>query len=142
MISANLVNEVHTEAAKLRESATANELRRVTITHLRPNNFEQCIYGLATGDCRSKRAIQLIIKCAPVVISEQSMKPKEGGLVCKPKYAGKASIRRRSLEWGWCADSYSPIEAYILQKGADNAALVRYLKGKTETLDLSHTINC
>lgn len=78
-----------------------------------------CIYGQMTGDCRSKRSLELLNKCTV---------PYSGSLVwlnknVKDDFKGYYS-------------GYSPIEFYICQRGAKNKTLIDFLKGNRETLTI------
>lgn len=131
MISKELVSAVHIEAAKLKENATKDELARLNFETFDPCNWNQCIYGQATGACKSPRASRLIKQCAPFVLTELE------NVSCDLPRGRKGSISSN----GRC-NAWSPIETYIYQKGADNEQLIRYLKGQRKTLNLSPTVNC
>ena len=139
MISKSLVNAVVKEATKLREHATSVELNRIAFTRLDPISPTECIYGQATGSCTNGRSIELITKCAGVIydLRRESMSDASCALprATKPQFK-----QTRTNDGAW--EFFSPIETYIAQMGADNKTLIRFLKGKLDTLDLTHTINC
>lgn len=131
MISKALVKEVCKEAAKLRENATSRELNKLAFSSLNPQSPERCVYGQMTGGCYSPRAEELIRRCASLVIDAGNAL---SNVSCKWERGRKKELHESNV--------WSPIEVYIVQDGADNKTLIRYLKGKLETLDLSHTVNC
>lgn len=112
-----LKEDVRKEAEALRVQATKEELGRLSIEFLKPNHVNACVYGLLTGSCMSERAIELIRKCAPV-------------------YHTTLSIHNMNVVSSYNHSRWSPIEVYIQQPEANNANLISYLRGETETLDL------
>lgn len=66
MISKQLVNYVHKEAAKLKANAAPEELGNLDFERLSPLHVNQCIYGEMTGHCESQRALELLSKCASI----------------------------------------------------------------------------
>lgn len=113
-----LKDDVRKEAEALRVHATSEERERLDIETLDPSNVYNCIYGMCTGHCESERASHLIKKCAPTFIASES----DPDLM-------KTTNLYRSYHW-------SPIEYYIGFPEANNANLISYLRGETETLTL------
>jgi hypothetical protein len=81
-----LKEDVRREAEALKVRATKEELGRLSIELLNPHHVSKCVYGLTTGACDSKRAIELISLCAPTMY-----KSVEGDLLPVGK-AGKSMI--------------------------------------------------
>lgn len=127
----NLKDDVRKEAEALRVHATKEELGRLELDKLQPSNEDYCIFGLMTGNCYSKRAAELIDKCA---ISHFDMLPDSMDEVDEYKVdKDEDFITSRIQQRG---HTFSAIEAYICLPKARNANLVSYLRGETETLDL------
>src|SRR6478609_11271758 len=55
------------EATALRENLTQREVDNLNYENLSGSGIKSCIYGQATGNCYSGRALELILKCAPKV---------------------------------------------------------------------------
>ncbi len=141
MISKRLVDEVHKEAAKLRMFATDKELERLDIHTFDPLHSRHCIYGQMTGDCTDERAIALLTYCALAIKAEGNATPAD--IPCDWKRGKRTDfVARSEFSDSETYKVFSPIEVFIADKGADNSRLIDYLKGTTDTLDLSHTINC
>jgi hypothetical protein len=112
-----LKEDVRKEAEALKVHATKEERERLDIEMLNPNQITKCVYGLATGSCMSERAIELITKCAPV-------------------YYTTRLINNIEVVHSYNDSRWSPIEVYIQQDEANNANLIAFLRGETETLEL------
>lgn len=113
-----LKEDVRKEAEALRVHATKEELGRLSIATMQPNNVKLCYYGLMTGHCDSPRATELINKCAVVFFDSDSDVDD-----MYPIYEFK--------DYRWSA-----IEFYIGLPEARNANLIAYLRGETNDLDL------
>ena len=120
MITNKLKELVKQEAENLKKYALKKELKRLDFSNLYPQSYRACIYGQMTGDCYSKRAAELLNKCAQ-------------------PYSGKVqkylSPENKKFKDGFIRN-FSPIEFYIAQDGAESEALINFLKGKSETLEL------
>jgi hypothetical protein len=112
-----LKEDVRKEAEALRVHATKEERERLSFERLFPNLATSCIYGLTTGSCFSERAIELITQCAPV-------------------YYTTRLIDSIKIVHSYNDSRWSPIEVYTQQPEAQNANLIAYLRGETETLTL------
>jgi hypothetical protein len=112
-----LKEDVTKEAEALRVHATKEERERLDFETLQPSNGNHCIYGQLCGVCDNDRAVELISACAPVMYRQN----RDG--FCP---TDKSLITSR----------WSPIEAYVCQAEANNANLISYLRGETETLTL------
>ena len=113
-----LKEDVRKEAEALRVHATKEELGRLDFKTLNPNDGTLCVYGQMTFECDSPRASELITKCTKTYIEAQSV-------------LTTMRLNAEFAEFRW-----SPIEFYILQENANNANIIAFLRGETETLEL------
>lgn len=123
MITEELKTLVADEAQHLRTFATKEERERLDFSNLHPANDKRCIYGQMCRGCFTDRATELVAQCAKPFskfLTDYEPVPEEEGWV------NKYSTRLY----------FSPIEYYIIQKGANNENLINYLKGETDQLDL------
>jgi hypothetical protein len=145
MIGKQLIEGVYEEAARLRQFAKKSELAKLDFDDLRPEVKTLCIYGSMTGNCDSLRSVELLKKCATIAVASDDF---NGEISChfEPTLLEDIFIRSSySDKYDYNYEekyAYSAIETYIVQVGADHKALIDYLKGESDTLDLSHTINC
>lgn len=114
-----LKQDVRKEAEALKVHATKEERERLNIDTFDSSSATRCIYGLMCKVCDSDRAIDLIELCAPIIYSID-----HNGLT--PERVDRLKISRR----------WSPIEAYVGEPEANNANLIAFLRGETETLEL------
>jgi hypothetical protein len=133
-----LKEDVRKEAEALRIHATVEERGRLSAQKLNPLTTRWCIFGLMTGHCDSDRAIELISKCACRFIVDNSFTniEEEGFKRISRKANGVKVENLKSKRHGSTDAHYSAIEAYILLPEANNAALISYLRGESETLEL------
>ena len=140
-----LIKLVKQEAKNIKENATAREIKRLKIESIDPANVEQCIYGQMTGDCYSKRATNLIIKCATEVYKPitKSTNPLNSVELAIDKDLLVGQWRKYGVERDCLF--HSPIEVFIYQHCYENGnidregnikSLINYLKGVTKTLSL------
>jgi len=121
MITDKLKALVKEEAEKLKIHATPEELERLDFKKLSPWFDNLCPYGQMTGSCYSPRAEELLNKCAhaySIGLSEF------------------AQANRKTFTEGSNRTHYSPIEFYIGLVHANPEALIDFLKGKSQTLNL------
>lgn len=136
-----LKEDVRKEAEALRVHATKEERDRLEFTSLTPTNTYGCIYGQMTGNCYSQRASLLIHACCvryfkhnvvPALFDTPSnmrrIQEHVNGIVVDD------FINERSLSKA--ESHFSAIEAYICLPEANNANLIAFLRGETETLTL------
>lgn len=126
-----LAELVIAEATALRKLTTDREKQNLSLDldKLNPNDTEMCIYGQMTGFCYSRRANELILKCATRVYEISAGVwfncLSESVLNGKPK-----EVPDRRVAY------FSPIEKYIFitksEKGKQ--ALLEYIKGVRTTL--------
>jgi len=114
-----LKEEAVKEATALKQHATKNELKKLNFQTLDPGERHNCIYGQMTGDCHSARALTLLNLCAI-------------------PFSSTIITYRMTVESSFSDDiyfrSFSPIEFYISQKGANAEVLIQFLKGDKETI--------
>lgn len=124
-----LVDLVKEEAAKLREALKPSEAAKLDFSTLNPIHTNRCIYGQATGDCFSKRANNLILKCCQRVYTAGDGAT---GYLTGAKLNGKPKrVKYRSSSY------FSPIEVFIFKASKRrNKKLIQYLRKETDTLDL------
>lgn len=127
-----LKEDVRKEAEALKIHATAEERGRLDIERFKPSDTTCCIYGLVAFGCHTKRAAELIDKCA---VRHFDYLPDDGSelnryLADKPKDFIYERINKLS------GFTFSAIEAYILLPETNNLNLIAYLRGETDTLTL------
>jgi hypothetical protein len=127
-----LKEDVRKEAEALRVHATKEERERLSIKKFSPRDIDCCIYGFIGDGCNSKRASELIDKCA--IRHFEYLPDDRDDLVHmvtdKPNDFVYVRVNQRH-EY-----TFSAIEAYICLPEACNASLISYLRGETETLEL------
>jgi hypothetical protein len=134
-----LKEDVRKEAEALRIHATKEELTNLSIKELFPESIYGCIYGMMTGSCNSERAASLIDLCACRYIKDACLtEVGEQGFDRIQKKVNGATVEGfiKNRTRGSYVTHYSAIEAYILLPEANNANLIAYLRGETETLTL------
>jgi hypothetical protein len=118
---------VRREAEKLKGFATKEELSRLSLESLDSDDVRYCIYGQITGHCASARAVELLNLCA---------KPYSLGLL-KYEPTRKRVFKRKDCYFVPLDPTYSAIEFFICHADKEAlAALIAYLKGETEILDI------
>lgn len=134
--------DVAAEAKALRQHATKEELKELDIRFLDTDSKYNCIYGLLTGHCNSKRAIALIEQCCTRFIKDNNLADIVGGGFERIAEKINGSVYNGSLYDNRNAyiesieTHYSSIEAYILLPEANNVGLIAYLRGETDDLVL------
>jgi len=132
MTKAEFLKDVEHEVEMLKKHATKEELNRLDFVNLDPADGMCCIYGQATGHCRSNRAQDLILKCCKRVVAFDGDIPGEPfSQSIKPFINGAPSLSNIDS-----CHHISSIESYIMLKGAKNQNIIKYLKGETKTLTL------
>jgi hypothetical protein len=133
-----LKEDVRKEAEALRVHATKEELLKIVYAALDPQSRWGCIYGMATKDCHSERAIELIQKCCVRYFVNNSInKIKDEGFEGVVKRVNGTEVDDlKSDRTGMFPGHFSAIEAYILLPEANNESLIAFLRGETETLEL------
>jgi len=131
-LKSQFILDVKKEASLIKKHATGEEIDKLSFIKLRPTNYDECVYGQMTGNCRSERAIELIKKCCQRSI--ENLCPMERNTIefqeIPPNVNGKTIDDDRVYKF------LSALETYILMKGAKNKQLISYLKGETKTVKL------
>ena len=135
-----LKEDVRKEAEALRVHATKEERERINLKDFFHRGRHSCIYGLATFDCHSQRAAELIQKCTPRYFKNKRLTDIrfEGFKGITKRVNGmqvKGFVQSRTSD-DIESKHYSAIEAYILLPEANNANLIAYLRGETDNLEL------
>lgn len=120
------------EATKLREYATQEEKDNLSL-NIEPHRATKCVYGLMTGNCFSKRAMDLINACCEKVYAtnNKSVYPDECELNGTPSLLSRPEYRRITY--------YSPIEVIIFPRWGGQKAvnqLIPYIKGETDHIEI------
>jgi hypothetical protein len=126
-----LKEDVQKEAEALRVHATKEERERLDIETLNPAYSSECIYGQMCESCRSERAVVLIKNCCTSFIRNSEFMPITGGTNWNDAHALPSKATSATT-----VEYLSAIEAYIIMPEANNANLIAYLRGETETLEL------
>lgn len=147
---AQFLKDVAKEARKLKRAATTTEIDNLNARTLDPRNYGSCIYGQMTGDCRSKRAAELIFGCCNRYLELPDGEDltgadddEKGGSFAKMK----KNINGKEIEGisnatdfkesrRYSANYYSSLEAYILLPTAKNKNLIAFLRGERKDLVL------
>ncbi len=140
------LKDVRYEVEMLRQHATDDEKENLVFRFFDPDNFQQCIYGLMTGDCRSHRAQELMDKsCIRVMdIPKQTFTSNslnnssfnDPRFVINGKYSGQTWKDDESYKNRRDMRFLSALEGYIYLKDAKNRNVLDYIKGKIDVLEL------
>lgn len=135
-----LKEDVRKEAEALKVHATKEELSRLNMNEFSTYGRHSCIYGLATFDCHSERAIELIRQCTPRFFKNKRLSDiRHEGFSGIVKRVNGKKVKDFFLSRSSTAVEqyhFSAIEAYILLPEARNENLITFLRGETETLTL------
>jgi hypothetical protein len=117
------------EAKLLKKHLTQVEKDRLYVSSFRPKQRDGCIYGLATGDCYSGRASELIQLCA-----KRSYVYKDPVMLMESCVLNGKITKARDMD-----EYFSPIEILIVQgsqftKKSNGQAIINYLRGVSEHL--------
>lgn len=132
------------EATNIKRIALKRELKKLDFCGLVPDDHQNCIYGQMTGDCYNARAYELIRKSCVNVIESESVDDKEfnGELVDFNEQAKQNGVEKpNKFDENFRLSFYSPIEIFITRKrnkkNGNNAKLIAFLRGETDTLDFN-----
>jgi hypothetical protein len=144
-----LKDDVRKEAEALKIHATKEERGRLDIKTFNPGNYDACIYGQLTESCFSRRAAYLIHNCCTRYFKSHKDRPDESMEECAASGRVLELVNGESIEGVTSAEEldahravlfdtfhFSAIEAYIMTPEANNANLISFLRGETETLEL------
>lgn len=130
-----LLKLVEQETDKLKQYATQEELDRLEFSELHSSDPLNCIYGQMTGTCWSRRASDLIVKCAEkLYIGKKNTELYDNVLNGEPtldKLEGRGKHQGQTY--------FSPIESFICipsnKVNGNNEMLINYLKGNVDKLE-------
>lgn len=144
-----LKEDVRKEAEALRVHATKEEKDRLDITTFNPSHYDNCIYGQLTQSCFSPRASFLIFNCCKryfkswdeddMTMEEHAKAGQVLSVVNGETIEGVGSaedLNEHRAAHSFGVFHFSAIEAYIMTPEANNASLISFLRGETETLEL------
>lgn len=147
------LKDVKAEATALKQYASKDELEKLNDEIINPFHYQECVYGLMTGDCYSERASELIFNCCKkffvshidedYLIDLSRRKPNldfneisdfvNGSVVPGVSTVEDFHTCRKNEN---CDEHYSSIEAYIIMEDAKIPELIAFLKDETQTLEL------
>jgi len=140
-VTVDVLNKlVIAEAKKLKENAKKSELKKLDFDRLDSQRTTNCVYGLMTGDCFSKRSQTLIQNSCKRVFNVEESENIEGTLNGSP--IGKKRSKIENTAFGSYSEAlyWSPIEVFIdkdrNQKNGNNKRLIEFLKDETKILKL------
>jgi hypothetical protein len=136
-----LKEDVRKEAEALRVHATKEEREKLDFATLNPSNIDRCIFGQMTGNCYSQRSASLIHACCVRYFKHNvipALFDARSSMARIQDHVNGATVDNFLNErTGSNSEShFSAIEAYICLPEANNANLISYLRGETETLGL------
>lgn len=122
------LKRVKDEAQKLRKQLTDIEKVNLSIGVLYPSSRYSCVYGLATGECRSDRAVELIQVCCH---EEKMVNQLKKGLYTVNKLKKNGVVKKLTH-----TKYLSYIEVFIIHEKfrGNNNSLANYISGKTNKL--------
>lgn len=136
-----LKEDVRKEAQALRVHATKEERERLSFSTLNPSNIDRCIYGQMTGNCYSERAALLIHDCCVRYFKHNvvlALFDGRSNMMRIQQHVNGTTVENFVKERNGSNpySHFSAIEAYICLAEANNANLIAFLRGETETLEL------
>ena len=134
------------EIVALRKHATKEELEKLSLTLLDPDNKYNCIYGQITGDCTSERASELIMKSCKRYFTGRKFPMNRTFSYCLEDNEAINAVNGTEIPYVKTVEDmrkdrimlthFSSIETYILLKNANLKGVIEYLRGETDTLEL------
>ena len=129
----SLIALVREEASLISQHATEEEKGRLIFKDLSPGSMYRCVYGQMTGNCFSRRAVELLNLCAkPYTLSPENLiEPKnpEEGFIFEPNCAMRC---------------FSALEYFISRhenKRYNNAHLIDFIQGRIRKFNPKAFIN-
>jgi hypothetical protein len=114
--------EVKAELDNIKAKATKEELSNLNIDRFNHNRNSRCIYGQMTGDCDSRRAMEL----APKIYHRLGDGDKHG-------FAKQDFQKREGLNQNY----YTALEKYLFMvKKPTHSKIIDYLTGKINNIQL------
>jgi len=119
------------EIRAIKKNTTKEEKKKLHLKTFDPQNSSNCIYGLMTGECRSKRAVSLIEKCCKGVISNNTVAPSIGYM---KELTSIEMLKKKKITH---TDYFSNLEAYIYDAPSQlNKQILGWIKGTTKTFPI------
>lgn len=138
--------DVSIEVELLKIHATEEERQRLDEKDFNPDSVFYCIYGLLAGNCKTRRAKELMDLCCKRIMNLEKYqlqeKPLRGSVYqdkifqVNGEYTGETW--KDETRNGYYRDfTYiSVLEGYIFLKDAKSAHIIQYLRGEVPTLKL------
>lgn len=120
------ITYVVSEIEDIKVNFTDKEKDKLDFETFCPDSGNKCIYGQATGACRSKRAMQLIKKCCNLLVQSHVT-----DTFREIKNSNFIEFSRKEIKE---LHYFSTLETYILFKHAKSKAIIEYIKGKRDSL--------
>lgn len=115
------IKKVQKELDNIKKKATPEEIKNLKVKNFNPSSGFGCIYGLLTGVWNSDRAKK---------IQKKTFSNLQG-------YPNNSFVNQ-SFNQTNCGVGYTALEKYILMVDKKkNNEIIKYLKGKIETIDLN-----
>lgn len=135
------LQDVANEAKLIKLHATPEEIDELNLDTFDPADSRSCIYGQMTGDCKSRRACELILLCCMRFIKNPFYNIEEGfegikGYVNGEKIDRINNAQDLMQDRGATINHLSAIETYIMMPKANIENLIIFLKGEGEDLVL------
>lgn len=124
--------DVRHEVETIKKLATTSETSRLDLSKFQHSRRDNCIYGQMTGDCRSKRACQLITKACVRLAIPRLIKNSRNSF----EEIQDAIDKPLTGEMEGRLNYFSMLETYLYLNDSKPENIINYLKGKTETLEL------
>lgn len=132
--------DVMHEIEMLKKHATPEEIGRLDFDEFVPQEYNACIYGQLTTDCRNGRAQELMdASCIRQMhtTDEGVSDLEDRGFTEIKKFINGPYDHRTWQQYGGRNWEYlSALEGYINLKGAKNKEIIAYLKGEIPTITL------
>jgi len=106
------IEQVKQEIENIKKFATKEQKDRLNFRYFSPMIADKCIYGLMTGDCRSKESNLLISKCIDYKVEPRFM---------------RCNLEHKNM---------TQLELYIQLEREYNKNIIEYIKGETNKLEL------
>ena len=132
------LSEVKHEIEQLKIHATEDEKNNLDFRAFDPYSAFYCIYGQMTGQCTTERAKELMDLSCLRVFKQNILRNKRLNFsnvleFLNGAYTGQDWI---NIYYGRKLIYLSALEGFIALPEADNEAIIAYIKGETEILNL------
>lgn len=136
------LEEVMAEIEAIKTNATEEEKSRLDLLTFNPKHPRRCIYGQMTGDCRTVRATELILKgCKRYMYNDFNNYPNPDITLERNFIPVKKVSNGTTVNWDMALGGdliyLSSLETYIVTPYANNKDILAYIKGEIDTLTLN-----